>query len=50
MEFRIRGEIGRGRGRRGRPVVNVEMIKQMRNLQAQLEAMEASQQRGIDIG
>jgi predicted DsbA family dithiol-disulfide isomerase len=35
---------------RGRPVANVEVIEEMRNLQARLEAMEVSQRRGVDLG
>jgi hypothetical protein len=47
MAFRTQG--GRGRGR-GIHVANVEVIEEMRNLQARLEAMESTQRRGANWG
>ena len=38
MEVRI----GRGRGRRGRPVANAELREEIRNLRARLEALETN--------
>ena len=47
MAIRMRGGIA---GRRGRHVSNVELIEQMRVMQARMEAMELGRQREPDLG
>ena len=47
MVFQPRGALG-GRGRR--PVDNVELMEEVRRLQAQLEAMEAGRQCDLEVG
>ena len=41
---------GGGVNRRGRPVANVELMEQMRDMYARMEAMELARQREPDLG
>jgi hypothetical protein len=43
--------VGRARGRgRGRPTTNVEVLEEMRELRARLEAMDLDRQRDPEAG
>ena len=41
---------GGGVSRRGRPVANVELMEQMRDMYARMEAMELARKREPDLG